>query len=81
METRFESGFNALSVDLTALDRAFRLLFDRIGDRPLLFSHPVYQYLARRYDLDARSMHWEPDEPLTDMNLDDLGAGTASGES
>ncbi|MCP5113036.1 MAG: zinc ABC transporter solute-binding protein, partial [bacterium] len=28
----------------------------------LLASHPVYQYLARRYDLEVESMHWEPGE-------------------
>ena len=30
--------------------------------RPLLVSHPVYQYLARRYGLNLRSVMWEPDE-------------------
>jgi zinc transport system substrate-binding protein len=28
----------------------------------LLGSHPVYQYTARRYGWDLRSVHWEPDE-------------------
>lgn len=28
---------------------------------PVLGSHPVYQYLARRYALDLVSLHWEPD--------------------
>ena len=32
----------------------------------MVFSHPVYQYFARRYGLNARSVHWEPDEPPTD---------------
>jgi ABC-type Zn uptake system ZnuABC Zn-binding protein ZnuA len=31
-----------------------------------VFSHPVYQYLQNRYDINGRSMHWEPDtEPGT----------------
>ena len=30
-------------------------------DRPLLASHPVYQHLARRYGLNLRSVHWEPE--------------------
>jgi zinc transport system substrate-binding protein len=29
---------------------------------PILGSHPVYQYLAARYDLDLRSVHFEPYE-------------------
>ena len=48
----------ALLDDLNALDEQLLAL-----DSPpsLLASHPVYQYLARRYDLDLRSLHWEPD--------------------
>ena len=68
----FESGFDSLNADLSELDRELLALFEQAGDRPLLFSHPVYQYLIRRYDLDARSMHWEPDRPLTDADLDAL---------
>ena len=30
--------------------------------QPLVASHPVYQYLMRRYGLNAKSVHWEPDE-------------------
>ena len=33
-----------------------------IGSRPLLASHPVYNYLARRYGWNLRSVHWDPDE-------------------
>ena len=29
---------------------------------PVLFSHPVYQYFGRRYGLNGRSLHWEPQE-------------------
>jgi zinc transport system substrate-binding protein len=36
-----------------------------LGDVPVLFSHPVYEYLILRYDLNARSLHWEPDEAPT----------------
>ena len=28
----------------------------------MLFSHPVYQYFERRYNLNGYSVHWEPDE-------------------
>ena len=36
-------------------------LFDNLGDQPVVFSHPVYQYLQRRYAINGRSVHWEPD--------------------
>ena len=26
-----------------------------------MFSHPVYQYLIRRYAIDGYAVHWEPD--------------------
>jgi zinc transport system substrate-binding protein len=51
----------SLEADLTALDERLEAVAATIGDRPLLFSHPVYQYLERRYDLNGRSVHWEPD--------------------
>lgn len=52
----------ALEKDLRALDAGFKEV-TRDGNRePLLASHPVYQYFARRYELNLRSVHWEPDE-------------------
>ena len=33
---------------------------------PLMVSHPVYDYFARRYDLNIKSVHWEPDEMPTE---------------
>jgi len=42
---------------------------------PLLGSHPVYQYLARRYALNLVSVHWEPDAEPDDeawAELDEL---------
>lgn len=47
---------------LKELDREQKLTFGQYLDKPLLFSHPVYQYLERRYQLDGYSLHWEPDQ-------------------
>lgn len=52
----------ALQGDLRHLDAALQALATRLKGQPLLASHPVYQYLARRYGLDLESVHWEPDE-------------------
>ena len=41
---------------------ALRRAFETFGDRALIFSHPVYQYLAARYGLNGVSVHWEPGE-------------------
>jgi zinc transport system substrate-binding protein len=52
----------ALITRLEALDRDLHEAFTSLDGQPLFFSHPVYQYLASRYELDAVSVHWEPEE-------------------
>jgi zinc transport system substrate-binding protein len=59
----FRSGMAALETALGELDARLGESARAIGETPLLFSHPVYQYFARRYSLNSRSLHWEPDEP------------------
>jgi zinc transport system substrate-binding protein len=61
-ESEFSQRVGALSDELRELDRRLAAAAEAIGDEPLLFSHPVYQYLIRRYELNAREIHWEPDE-------------------
>jgi zinc transport system substrate-binding protein len=58
----FDRGLAALRSDLAAIDTRLEALATRIGSTPLLFSHPVYDYLIRRYGLVARSLDWEPTE-------------------
>ncbi len=58
----FEERFTALETDLGALDGRIRRLAEGQSDLPLLGSHPVYQYLTRRYALNLQSVHFEPDE-------------------
>ncbi len=59
----FQQNFQRLASDLQALDDRLRAT---VAPQPVIFSHPVYQYLARRYGLNARSVHWEADEPPTE---------------
>jgi zinc transport system substrate-binding protein len=56
----FGEGFAGLVAELSELDQRFAAAAQAIGDEPLLFSHPVYQYLAGRYSLNGRALHWEP---------------------
>jgi zinc transport system substrate-binding protein len=70
----FDPNLAKLEADLRALDERLAALAQRIGDTPLLFSHPVYQYLIRRYELNARSLHWEPLEPPDDAMFAELDA-------
>ena len=61
-ETEFRAAFETLALDLQTLDKSFERAFDDLGNGPFIVSHPVYQYLQRRYGLDAVSVHWEPDQ-------------------
>ncbi|MEK6235939.1 MAG: metal ABC transporter substrate-binding protein, partial [Planctomycetales bacterium] len=54
--------FESLKIELLDLDRRLQETFQAQPDRPLLASHPVYQYFAARYGLNLQSVHWEPGE-------------------
>ena len=63
---RFRNNLSALQSRLSNLDRELSDTFAALGNQAILFSHPVYQYLQRRYGLNGVSLHWEPDvEPGT----------------
>ena len=61
-EAAIRARFEQVERELTALDARLAVAARRLDGVPLLFSHPVYQYLIARYRLSARSLHWEPDE-------------------
>jgi zinc transport system substrate-binding protein len=61
-----------LESDLGELDSRLQAIAGRIGQQPLMFSHPVYQYLVRGYELDGRSVHWEPHEMPDDDQWHEL---------
>ncbi len=58
----FEQGFAGLEVDLTGLDGQLAAAVAVNPSQPMLASHPVYQYLERRYGLNVESVQWEPTE-------------------
>jgi zinc transport system substrate-binding protein len=64
----------SLKDELEALDDRMSALSRRLVQHPLVASHPVYHYLARRYGLDLRSVLWEPDTALDGTALSDLNA-------
>jgi len=70
----FQRNFATLKADLLALDVALKDAAGQNSDRPVIFSHPVYQYLERRYALNGRSVHWEPDEAPSDQMWKELDA-------
>ena len=58
----FHKNYTALKKDLMALDAALKRVTAKDPSKPLIVSHPVYDYLAKRYGLNIKSVHWEPDE-------------------
>lgn len=62
----------ALQADLEKLDADLRAVAKAIGDRPLVASHPVYQYFARRYQLRIEPVLWEPEVVPDETALDTL---------
>jgi zinc transport system substrate-binding protein len=58
----FASRLASLEADLTALDEQLAAAVAPDPTRPLLASHPSYQYLERRYGLSIESVQWEPTE-------------------
>jgi zinc transport system substrate-binding protein len=61
LKEEFSQAFEKLKSDLAELDSALEDIARKLRDTPLLFSHPVYQYLEKGYGLNAYSVHWEPD--------------------
>jgi len=57
----FADNFLDLERDLLDLDTRLAAIVAREPDKPLIASHPVYQYLVRRYSLNLESVMWEPD--------------------
>ena len=61
-KNQFEEKFKNLEADLLALDEEMNKIVSKSPDQRVVFSHPVYQYLERRYNMNGMSVHWEPEE-------------------
>jgi zinc transport system substrate-binding protein len=61
-----------LETSLLSLDSHLKEAVGGVESRPVVFSHPVYQYFERRYGVDGTSVHWEPDEEPSDAMWDEL---------
>ena len=61
----FRANYLALENDLLALDSRMKAIVSNNNTVPIIFSHPVYEYLAKGYGFNGKSVHWEPDqEPI-----------------
>lgn len=50
-----------LKQDFNSLDQALMATVEKDFNKPFIASHPVYQYLARRYNINLQSLMWEPE--------------------
>jgi zinc transport system substrate-binding protein len=55
-----KTAYEQMDARLASLDEQLSETAAGLRDKPLLGSHPVYQYLAGGYDLDIVELHWEP---------------------
>ena len=69
-----EKNFAALKSDLEALDARLIAVGKRIANAPLVASHPVYHYFARRYALNLQAVLWEPEVVPDDKAMEELNS-------
>jgi len=72
LRNTFQRNFEALAKDLKTLDNDILRIVSEKPSTPLIVSHPVYDYFARRYGLNIVSVHWEPDTFPDDRQWMDL---------
>ena len=58
-KSAFEQNYQSLSQELQEMDAKLKKIITT--DKPVLASHPVYQYLARHYGINLQSVMWEPE--------------------
>ena len=54
-------NFEGLKRDLQSLDDRMKGISVLKPALPVVASHPIYQYMARRYNLNMKMVMWEPD--------------------
>jgi len=72
LKDTFQKNYEKLERELLKLDRDIKHVVFKDQSRPLVVSHPVYDYFARGYGLNIISVHWEPDEIPTNVQMVEL---------
>ncbi len=71
-EITLRGNFASLAREMSELHEKFREIGTALDGMPLVASHPVYQYFARRYDLEIEAVHWEPETVPDDAAMKEL---------
>lgn len=72
LKSQFKANYTLLQNDLLRLDGKIKAIVSKNSSTPIIVSHPVYDYLIQRYGVNARSVHWEPDQAPTAEQLSEL---------
>jgi len=67
-----------LADELSTLDARMKTVGGRMGNAPVVASHPVYQYMARRYAINLKAVLWEPETVPDDKAMEALKTITAT---
>ncbi len=67
-----DRNLSAVLADLQTLDLGYAEAAKHLQGRQLVYSHPVYQYFERRYELPGISLHWEPNSMPTEEQWEEL---------
>lgn len=68
----FALNFDLLKRDLLELDNGMKEAGRKLAGHPVIASHPIYQYWARRYQINLQSVLWEPDSVPNAEQMNDL---------
>ncbi len=60
----FDNNYDKLESEINELDNQLDNIFNPYKGTTLYASHPVYQYLAKRYGISIKSEHWEPGQKV-----------------
>lgn len=71
-EATLKANFEKLNSYLLKLHEQMLGIGKELNQRPIITSHPVYQYMAKAYSLNIQSVHWEPEQILTESDLEVL---------
>ena len=72
--TGLDANLAKLSEELRVLDERLKTVGQRMKGEPVVASHPVYQYFARRYEINLQAVLWEPETVPDEKAMADLKA-------
>jgi zinc transport system substrate-binding protein len=73
-QEEFTSNLGLLIRELQERSAPIEQAVNAAPSTPVFFSHPVYQYLSDRFRMNGATVHWEPGEPPTPEQLEELEA-------